>query len=230
MPVLSDIKIDLNAREVVLALHQGRKAPPELIDQTQEIIEQYKSLLHPLAIYKWVRVLGVNGEKVLLDTGRDGNKLRINIGPHCDLMSKAELALVSVVTIGGELDECVRDLNKSDHILEAYLLDSVGVVALAQIEEVIRSLAEKEAKSRGWGVGYALAPGSLRGWPLEGQADLCGLLPLEQINVRLSDSNILIPFKSASGIIGIGPNYQSKKVESICQFCTRADTCWQRRK
>jgi hypothetical protein len=229
MPVLNNIQININAREVVLALHHGRKAPLKLVEQTQAAVEHAYTLLQPQAVYKWVPVLGVIGEAVILAPDDWDQNLPIIIGPHSYLMDNAELALVSAVTIGARLDEYIRKLNKSNQILEGYLFDSIGVVALSQVGEAIRRLAEKEADRRGWGVGDALGPGSLNGWPIEGQINLCALLSLEHINVKLNNSGVLIPFKSASGLIGMGPDYKSKKVRSICRLCVNADTCWRRR-
>ncbi len=230
MPVMTDIKIELDAREVVLALHQGKKAPEALIDEARDAITQSRGLVHPRALYEWVRVVGVNGDQVVLTSGNGTGDVALKLGPHADLMAGAELALVSVVTIGGEIDEQIDALNKSGKLLEAYLLDSVGVVALAEVDRAVREYVEKEAASRGWGVGASLAPGSLQGWPFEGQFDLCALLPLEEIEVHLSESGVLVPFKSASGLIGMGRGYGSKKVGSVCRFCMRAETCWRRRK
>lgn len=229
MPVLTDIQIRISAHEVVLALHYGRKAPPKLVEQTQTAIERSQTLLQPQAVYKWVSVLSVIGEEVILAPSGLGHGTPITVGPHSYLLEKAELALVSAVTIGVQMDEHIRALNKSGRILEGYLFDSIGVVALSKAGEAVRRLAETEADSRGWGVGDALGPGSLRGWPIEEQMNLCNLLPLKQINVKLNDSGVLIPFKSASGLIGIGSGYQSKKVGSVCRLCMHADTCWRRR-
>lgn len=230
MPVMTDIKIELDAREVVLALHQGKKAPEGLIRETTDAITQSRDLVHPRALYEWVKVSGVHGEQVLLTPGNGGKDAVLTLGPHADLMGKAALALISVVTIGGEINEHIDELNKSGKLLEAYLLDSVGVVALAEVGKAIREYAEKEAASRGWGVGASLAPGSLQGWTIEGQFDLCALLPLDEIDVHLNESGVLVPFKSASGLIGMGRGYSAKTVGSVCRFCMRAETCWRRKK
>jgi hypothetical protein len=140
------------------------------------------------------------------------------------------LALVSIVTIGGRLDARVDELNKSGKILEAYLTNSIGVVALGEVGKAVRRYAEKEAASRDWGVSASLAPGSLRGWPIEGQFSLCALIPADEIDVHLNESGVLVPFRSASSLIGLGKGYRSRKVGSVCRFCMRAETCWRRKK
>jgi hypothetical protein len=111
----------------------------------------------------------------------------------------------------------------------SYLLDSAGVVALGAAGEALRCIAEDAAEELGWGVSPSLSPGSLVGWPLRGQHDLCGLLPLEQIGVRLTNHAVLEPHKSASGLVGLGPDYESTRVGSVCKYCALQKTCWRRR-
>ena len=76
MPVLTDIEIELDAREVVLALHQGKRALEALVDETAIAIEQTRRLIYPRALYKWVSVRDVIGKQVVLAD-------RSQIGPPC---------------------------------------------------------------------------------------------------------------------------------------------------
>jgi len=166
---------------------------------------------------------------VLVASTKDGQITGLRMGPHAHLMEKARLALVSAVTIGSKLESLIDHYNSKGDILKAYLADSIGVVALSQVGEAIRRLAEREAESRGWGVSPSLAPGSLVGWPLTGQRDLCSLLPVQEIGISLTQNGVLKPFKSVSSLIGLGPDYSDKKVGSVCRYCSRAETCWRRR-
>lgn len=229
MPVIEDMDIEIDALEVVLALHHGRRAPEELVEETRAAIERSRNLIRPRAVYEWIPVLGVEGEDLLLKRRERDQEFRIRIGPHADLMAKSELALVSIVTIGDQLNGWVSELNQSRQMLESYLVDSVGVVALGEVGKTVRGVAESEAESRGWGVSPSLAPGSLHGWSIEGQHDICDLVPPDRIGVHLNESGMLIPIKSAASLIGLGPTYKSKKVGSVCRFCVRAGTCWRRK-
>ena len=89
---------------------------------------------------------------------------------------------------------------------------------------------EETAADMGWGVSPSLSPGSLVGWSLRGQRELCGLLPLESIGVELNTHCVLEPHKSTSGIIGLGPGYETNKVGSACKYCALQNTCWRRRR
>jgi len=55
------------------------------------------------------------------------------------------------------------------------------------------------------------------GWDIKEQANLFGLLPEKFCGIRLSDSMLMKPIKSVSGIIGIGRdvNYD----QYTCSYC-----------
>jgi hypothetical protein len=144
-------------------------------------------------------------------------------------LNEAQGVLAGVGTIGPALEARVHELQAAGESLQSYLLDSAGVVALGAVGEALRCLAEEMAGQRGWGVSPALSPGSLVGWPLKGQKEVCASLPLADIGVRLNAHYVLEPHKSFSAVIGLGPGYESTKVGSVCKFCALRKTCWRRR-
>jgi len=77
--------------------------------------------------------------------------------------------VVGEEVIGPALERRVSELHAAADDLLAFMLDSVGVLALGAIGEALRDRAEKRAAEFGWGVSPALSPGSLVGWPVEGQ-------------------------------------------------------------
>ena len=226
MAVLNDIAISVTAQEVLLAQYLGRRTTftPAVIESAEQAIARGKGLWAPAAGTRELAVQGIEGQELLLAGGA-----RLHIGPKIDLLEPAERVLVSVDTIGPALEKEVERLNARGEILDAYMLDSVGVVALGSVGDALREMAERRAAELGWGVGAALSPGSLVGWPLRGQRELCALLPLETIGVRLSAHYVLEPHKSASMLIGLGPTYPSTRVGSVCRFCSLAETCWRRK-
>lgn len=228
MPVLTDIRIEFDAEEIILSLQKGRKPSQTLLSETEKSILEAGNLLRPAIVYDWFKILGIVENQVILSAENLDQEIKLNIGQHIDLIKKAELAMISVVTIGSNLDDRVRDLNRLGENLSGYLLDSIGVVALSKIREIAIEMVQREAYKRSWGIGPILGPGSLAGWPISGQADLCALLPIEQIGVYLNETSVLVPLKSASAIKCIGPEYGSMDIVSVCQLCTHKDTCWRR--
>jgi len=169
---------------------------------------------------------GVAGEQVELAVDGAG----LTVGPKSSLLAPAKRLLAAVYTIGPALEA------RGGEPLLSYMLDCAGVMALGMIGQRLRLLAEEQAaaasshvRGGGWGVSPSLSPGSLVGWPLRGQRELCALLPLADIGVRLNQYCVLEPHKSVSMVVGLGPGYESHEVGSVCRYCSLRDTCWRRR-
>ncbi len=228
MPILQDIPIQVRARDVIVRRGRQSKLRPALVRNAETVTALAQTLWQPQAVYDWLNLRAVNGECVQLSSPTHKEAV-LHVGPKAHLLSDAREILVAVGTIGVALERRVRDLQVAGENLRSYLLDSAGVVALGAVGEALRNLAEEAAASQGWGVSAALSPGSLVGWPLQGQRELCALLPLDTIGVRLNDYAILQPAKSFSAVIGLGPGYSSAHVGSVCEYCSLKDTCWLRR-
>lgn len=227
MAVLTDVPIQLIADEVVAAQYpRRRRAPdnPAMHQAAQTAITLAHKLYAPAIVHTELPVQGVEGERVWLSDGR-----WLDVGPHADLLAPATHLLAAVYTIGPALEAQVERFNRDGDALTAFWLDAVGVMALGQVGEAVRCLAEEKARTQGWGVSAALSPGSLVGWPVQGQRELCALLPLEEIGVRLNRHCVLEPHKSVSMIIGMGPGYDAAHTGSICRLCALRDSCWRRR-
>jgi hypothetical protein len=229
MPVIYDIPIELTAKDII-ASRSPKPIRAGLLKDAQESLTLGQSLWQPLAIYDRFEVREVTDECVrLASLSRADEDTTLQIGPKAHLLQEAQEILVCVGTLGPALETEVHQLQAAGDNLKSYLLDSAGVVALGAVGEALRCLAEEVAVEKGWGVSAALSPGSLVGWPLKGQKDLCALLPLDQIGVRLNGHHVLEPHKSFSSLIGIGPGYDSTKVGSVCKYCALKNTCWRRR-
>jgi hypothetical protein len=232
LPVLQEIAVELAAEEIIPNGSQ-RRIQPALLRDAEEAIALGRTLWQPTAVYDWFDIQAVDKEHVRLSSENSIRPFRqsavLHLGPKADLLAGAEQVLVSVVTIGPALEQRVHELQARGENLKAYMLDSAGVVALGAAGEAVRCVVEEAAAARGWGVSPSLSPGSLVGWSLRGQRDLCALLPLGQIGVLLNEHCVLIPQKSASSLIGLGPGYDSAHVGSVCEYCALQDTCWRRR-
>jgi hypothetical protein len=221
MPVLKDIEIRIAIDELLRA--QGSAAQrPAVRETAQWAIAEAQRLAEPSAVWALLPVQQVEGERVHV------GEAWLRVGPHTNLLAPAREALVSVATIGPALGAEARRLIQEGSLLEGFMLDSAGVLALAAVGDGLRRLAEALAAQRAWGVSLALAPGSLVGWPVHDQKALCSLLDLAAIGVTLNSSHVLVPHKSASSLVGLGPGYTATQVESACRFCPRRETCWRR--
>jgi hypothetical protein len=117
-----------------------------------------------------------------------------------------------VLTIGKAMDEII---DASGDMLEKYLLDEIANMALREargrFEHHLRSTFGLEKIS-------CMAPGSLEDWPIEQQDPLFSLLLGVEaaLGVRLTESFLMLPRKSISGIY-----FPSEATFFSCQLCPR---------
>jgi hypothetical protein len=218
MPVIThaDIVLDFSTFEE----QAGQRLRHETVREIALwAVQQAERLALPALAYEWLPSRRGENDRVLL------GDVELRIGRHAKLMDQAELACVAVCTIGTDLEEEAKRLVTAGRNLEGYMLGEVGVFAVALVMSRVRRLAEDEAAGRGWGVGTELAPGQLAGWALAEQKTIGSLVDIAAIDVRLTDSGMLVPQKSASLLIGIGPSYTALKVCSPCDFCDNQETC-----
>ncbi len=117
-----------------------------------------------------------------------------------------------VLTVGPGLERLIEGTGDA---LEKYLLDEIGNIAL---RECRRQFDQFLRDRFALGKLSFMAPGSLEDWPIQEQTALFSLLgDVESaIGVRLTDSLLMIPRKSVSGIY-----FPSEVSFFSCQLCPR---------
>jgi cobalamin-dependent methionine synthase I len=63
------------------------------------------------------------------------------------------------------------------------------------------------------------------GFPMTEQWNLLELAPVQEIGVSLSSSGVLVPRKSTSMVIGIGPKMTRWTQAEVCARCSLNKTC-----
>jgi len=115
-------------------------------------------------------------------------------------------------TCGVELEEWARSI---DDPVERFWADTIKETALGAAAGALSSHVDEEFRP---GKTASMNPGSIEDWPMAQQQQLFALLgnPLESIGVELTDSFLMIPVKSLSGMrFPTEVNFES------CQLCPR---------
>jgi hypothetical protein len=223
MPVIHDIPLSLKTREVLRrqGLGGGAKVRPEIKDLILELLTSVKKarLLEPAVAYEYYTVSSMNGSQISLE----GDKA-IH-GPLIPaIFPEAKELAVLLCTIGPKLEKQVTDYNKSGEAMRGMILDGIGSTAVDIVTlEVLRRLAS-EVSSRGYEISSPVNPG-MPGFPLTEQWNLLGLVKADEIGVRLTASGVLVPRKSASMVIGIGPKMTRWTEAEVCARCSLRETC-----
>jgi len=223
MPIIRDMPITITLDEILFRQTKGK--PTEAVQTMAEwAIERAGELIDPVVIYRVLKSTGIDGEELVLE-----GDTRLKLGPHADLIEPAEQVIITATTIGPRLEEEARRLMAGPDVMKGYMLDCAGVVAVGQASLAVRDVIEEMARAKGWGVGPSLYPGSPMGWPMQGQRDLLALLNIDEIGISLTKSCLMVPGKSGSGLVGIGPGYTDEKVGTLCHWCSLKDRCWRRK-
>ncbi len=229
MEVIKDIEIKVEVEDVLKAQGGGVNTSPKILAGAGNAVTEAMELTEPLIAYRFVKIQRVEGENVWMEEAGTGEVRKLHMGPNASLLKNAREAMVSVHSIGSAMDNAIKALNDDKKYLDGYLLDAAGLVALSEVGNRGQKIVEEYAAEKGWGVSPSLSPGSLEGWETSEQENLCSFMDLTGTGISLTDSSLLLPFKTVSTLIGTGPGYKSKKVGSICKLCTFRETCWKKK-
>jgi hypothetical protein len=204
MDVIDRLPIVLDPAEIAARLRfdPARAGMPDL----DHLIDRVRGLLEPKAVYESGYV-GAKGEGTVEISGvmfrsrvlRDNLDKIIRVFPY-------------IVTVGPALE---REAGVQDDLLKQYYLEEMANLALEKAAAWLAS--EIEARS-GLGPLSGLSPGSLEDWPITEQPRLFSLFGDTEriVGVRLTDSLLMIPRKSISGIF-----FPSEEGFSACRLCDR---------
>jgi hypothetical protein len=218
--IVKDFDVELDVSHILEG--QGvdaERVRPAIYDTAREVLDEARALLAPMALYGVLPVKGFRHQQVTLGDGTEA----VFEGPLvARALAGAEEIVLVVCTIGPALEARVEAMTADRDILHAMALDGAGVAALRLVSETLYDRVERESTARGWGYGMRAQPGQ-EGWDIWQQRVLFDLLPAEEIGVRLTDSCLMLPRKSVSFVIGMGPDMRPDAV--ACDFCSKRSRC-----
>jgi len=223
MPVIRDIPLSLKTGAVLRRQGLGGKAKvrPEIKNLTQELLASIESehLLEPAVAYEYYPVTGMNSGQISLEGGKAVH------GPALPAtFPEAKELMVLIGTIGPRLEKQASGYTKSGQALRGMLLDGIGSAAIdTLIPEALKPIAA-EVASRGYEISSPVNPG-MPGFPMTEQWNLMELSQAHEIGVSLTQSGILVPRKSVSMVIGIGPRMTRWTQAQVCARCSLRETC-----
>jgi hypothetical protein len=174
----------------------------------RELLEKAKPVARPKALYTVAYVENKNGDTLTINGMKFASHvLRVNL-------NKVERVFPYIVTCGKEMDEMPIPAND---LMESYCFDAIKEVAVQQARSYMQ---EYLVKTYALGQISQMAPGSgsAEDWPITQQKQLFSLFgDVEKlIGVKLTDSCLMIPIKSVSGIL-----FPTEIKFESCQLCPR---------
>jgi hypothetical protein len=142
---------------------------------------------------------------------------QLNVGNKvCAYLRHAELIAVFIATAGENFTLLANKYNREGDCIKGYIIDTFGSVIAERVADHINYTLEQSMLQQQLKITNRYSPGYCN-WPLSGQKELFAVVSPEQCGITLTDSMLMQPIKSVSGVIGIGHNVKKKPYG--CDVC-----------
>lgn len=146
---------------------------------------------------------------------------RLSLGRQIYVNLKdAEILIAFVCTAGQGFGDRMIAMSQHGLSMEGYLADLLGSLTVEYAMDLIQENLRKEFGQQGRNISNRYSPGYCD-WPVSDQAFLFSLFPKDFCGITLTQSSMMIPVKSVSGIIGAGKDL--KYYEYKCETCSSKD-------
>jgi hypothetical protein len=223
MPVIRNVPLNLKIDDVLRreGIREYSKVRSEIKILIRELLARVKRahLLEPAIAYEIYTITDISQRQSSLQ----GKPVVLDPLLPALLAGAKELA-VAVCTIGPRLEGQASDYFNQGEPLRGTLLDGIGSTAVDSLSEEVCKFIAGEASSRGYEASSPVNPG-MPGLPITKQWQLLKLVPAREIGVSLTSAGIMIPRKSVSMIMGIGPQMAKWTRAEVCARCHLKKTC-----
>ena len=138
----------------------------------------------------------------------------------------AEAYAFFICTAGVEYEAFQERLKKEGDMVRVFIADALGSVIAEKAADQMEQSLQENIDKLGWHHTNRFSPGYC-GWHVSQQQLLFPLFKGETCGVKLTESSLMLPIKSVSGIIGLGPNV--RHLDYTCGLCDFKQ-CYKRKK
>ena len=138
----------------------------------------------------------------------------------------SEAFALFICTSGLEFETYQHRLKEQGDMVRVFIADALGSVIAEKCADQMEKALQESIDKLGWKQTNRFSPGYC-GWHVSQQQLLFPLFQGHTCGVKLTDSSLMIPIKSVSGIIGLGKKV--RKLEYTCGLCDFKQ-CYKRKK
>ncbi len=186
------------------------------IDDFQTRLED---LTTPELSYRIKKIESVSKGSTCLQEGTKFKSLKFS-----KAMELCEDIVCFIATIGSGIEEESVRLMRENRLSDSYILDSMGSIVVENMVDKFYNDMKKKYELKGGGVTLRFSPGYCD-WPITEQKKLFRLLGSDLTGVQLTDSCLMQPRKSVSGVFGVLPSNVNLPVSPYnpCLECKKQD-------
>ena len=197
----------------------GRDIPRALARRVKQQTKIIDDLLSPWLTYATRPIQAVSDNAVYIADLPTIKSRRI-----ANTLRGCTHAVAFLATIGEDISEAVDELSEENHMSDAYIMDSMGSVAVEDLVDQFHRRIERKNLDKGRSVTIRFSPGYCD-WDITEQRKLFMLFEQHNPRVTLTSSCLMEPRKSISGLFGILPFDNGMPVSKYvpCRDCGKKD-------
>lgn len=216
----NDLSIDLQRLNAILG-YPGTPLPPPFDEYLEEALEFASHLTDIRAAWRIVEDIRLDPSEGCIIAG--GQTFRTG-KTVCKELRNTEELLFFVCTAGKSISEMCAELMKGEDPAKGYIYDQVGIFLAEAVGNRLHQLIKKDL-GPGKLMTNMYSPGYCH-WEVSDQHRLFALFPPAPCGVTLTDSALMNPVKSISGVIGIGEAVTYR--EYPCALCLSLNCIYRR--
>lgn len=136
----------------------------------------------------------------------------------------SENFVLFICTAGGPISKRSQELLEGENPVLGYVLDLLGSMIVESATDLLQREVNRIAASKGLKITNRYSPGYCK-WSVSDQHQLFSFFPKNCCGISLTDSALMHPIKSVSGIIGMGAHVSYR--EYTCDLCSMTE-CYHR--
>ncbi|MBQ6033181.1 MAG: methionine synthase [Prevotella sp.] len=217
-------ELAITPSELYEQMGYGQSIPDEAtLQEIDKVLQEVKSFLKPSFCY-FVKYGALDLEQYTLtieDTTLSVGKIIAR------QLRGAEAYAFFVCTAGMNFEDYQRELMRKGDMVRVFIADALGSVIAEKAADRMEESLQMNIDKLGWKHTNRFSPGYCS-WHVSQQQLLFPLFGTpEPCGVHLSDSSLMTPIKSVSGVIGVGPNV--RHLDYTCGLCV-FDKCFKKRR
>jgi hypothetical protein len=210
-------RIDIDIKQVLsnLGYNNVHKLPARMVTLLSDYIDYANNIIDPSYSYVIRDIELVLGPHVIVE-----DSIIFDSEIVAQLLKQCEKVAIFVTTIGGYLEETVSQLAEDGLAQQAVVLDAIGSSAVEKMANLVQEMIEEEARTQGLHISRRFSPGHCD-WNVKQQKIVFQAINVNSAGIQLTEGCLMLPRKSVSGIIGLGPPYVAEY--NPCPTCKKHD-------
>ncbi len=198
-----------------------RPAHRRWIELVETLLADLRRIMRPRAVFRIDGVVALEARRVVLTSGATFD------GAIGQFLKHSTMMATYVATIGSAVERLSRAWLKAGKVMQGAITDAIASESAEAVAQAVQDEVRAWARARGCDITPRYSPGYC-GMTVRQQVPLFATVAADRINVRITPSCLMLPVKSTSGLIGIGPADKVAPGGYPCEACTHPN-CMQRR-